>query len=671
MKFNIKKKFLAAAVCLALSTSSALAMPTGGSVQSGSIDLPNGGNLISGDTITASTNGVIDWTSFSIGNGESLTFALSGNTVLNRVTGDQLSSLLGTLDASTGNLILSNPNGILVGAGAEINAHNLMLTTLSFDNEAANIIFNDVDKIANFKNGNAAKGVEINGGTVSVAHALDVIGGTVTIADGVNITGAGSGSLPTDIHVLAANKADVSGGDAGLVSANATSANVINIGTDNNMTNLMALNNVGLYGGGININNTNIKSKNVDVFAFAVNNGSTITADTTNTVNIKDSHLQSDDIGGNNGGSMNVFGGKVDINHTELIADGTTAVRDIFVAAGSSASGSESGMNLTTDNGNDVTITNSSIRNNTYNDSGVGPIESGTKIYGSSVTVKDSEVLSNGDIELFALKSFAHNGKKLDFAASGNVNKLTVDSSAINSNQERATDRSDAVLFGGSVDIAGSSKIEAPANAGHDIFALSSAKVDDATDTFELKANANNKLTIADTVTLTGGNNGPQKNLPGVYAGSIKVGNGEADTTVGEKEITVNGKSVWAAIYNNYNEGIDIGDITEDTPVEKIHEAASKITDPKDALDILTNIASGNVNLSDEKKKQVVKAIMESSPVVSDKTQEIKNQDAASQAEGATAPLENAANAGADSDNGADSAVTVEGNTSDNNESEE
>ena len=85
-------------------------------------------------------------------------------------------------------------------------------------------------------------------------------------------------------------------------------------------------------------------------------------------------------------------------------------------------------------------------------------------------------------------------------------------------------------------------------------------------------------------------------------------------------------------------------DIAEDTPVEKIHEVASKITDANVVLDILNNIASGNVNLSDEKKQQIVHAIMEYSPVMADKNQEIKNQDAASQAEGTAAPLENASN---------------------------
>ena len=79
-----------------MSASNALAMQSGGTVVvgDGNITGVTPGTLANGATITATSNGVIDWTSFSIGNGESLTFALGGNTVLNRVTGDQLSSLL-------------------------------------------------------------------------------------------------------------------------------------------------------------------------------------------------------------------------------------------------------------------------------------------------------------------------------------------------------------------------------------------------------------------------------------------------------------------------------------------------------------------------------------------------------------------------------------------------
>ena len=514
MKFNIKKKFLAAAVCFALSASNALAMPSGGTVVvgDGNITGVTPGTLANGATITATSNGVIDWTSFSIGNGESLTFALGGNTVLNRVTGDQLSSLLGTLDASSGNLILSNPNGIVVGNGANISANNLMLTTLSLENDAVNNLFKDNDCIATLTNKNRTNGVTINGGIIEITKALDVIGGTVTVADGVSITGM---PTPTDIHLVAANKVDVSGGDAGVVSAVSTSANVVNIGTEGgSSTTLNTYNNVGLYGGSININNTNIKSNNIDIFASTVNNnnGSTITANTANTVNIKNSRLES----------------KYD----------TFAV------------------------GHSVSISNGYINT------------------------------SNGQVEIAAVKKYSENAAPEAFSD----NKVTISSDTIFAN-------SDSTM---------------------------------------------------------------------VYAGAAIVDDNYYGTK-GQQEINRgdDGNVHAIILVSSTQNPANINDITEDTPVEKIHEVASKITDVNVVIDILNNIASGNVNLSDEKKQQIVQAIMEYSPVMADKNQEIKNQDAASQAEGTAAPLENASNTGATSDNDAESAVTVDSNSSDNNESEE
>ena len=514
MKFNIKKKFLAAAVCFALSASNALAMPSGGTVVvgDGNITGVTPGTLANGATITATSNGVIDWTSFSIGNGESLTFALGGNTVLNRVTGDQLSSLLGTLDASSGNLILSNPNGIVVGNGANISANNLMLTTLSLENDAVNNLFKDNDCIATLTNKNRTNGVTINGGIIEITKALDVIGGTVTVADGVSITGM---PTPTDIHLVAANKVDVSGGDAGVVSAVSTSANVVNIGTEGgSSTTLNTYNNVGLYGGSINVNNTNIKSNNIDIFASTVNNnnGSTITANTANTVNIKNSRLES----------------KYD----------TFAV------------------------GHSVSISNGYINT------------------------------SNGQVEIAAVKKYSENAAPEAFSD----NKVTISSDTIFAN-------SDSTM---------------------------------------------------------------------VYAGAAIVDDNYYGTK-GQQEINRgdDGNVHAIILVSSTQNPANINDITEDTPVEKIHEVASKITDANVVIDILNNIASGNVNLSDEKKQQIVQAIMEYSPVMADKNQEIKNQDAASQAEGTAAPLENASNTGATSDNDAESAVTVDSNSSDNNESEE
>ena len=77
-----------------------------------------------------SDRAVIDWRSFGIGAADEVIFLQPSvqSAILNRVTGEQASIILGRLDAN-GNVLLINPNGIVFGAGAEINVGSLIATT--------------------------------------------------------------------------------------------------------------------------------------------------------------------------------------------------------------------------------------------------------------------------------------------------------------------------------------------------------------------------------------------------------------------------------------------------------------------------------------------------------------------------------------------------------------
>ena len=93
--------------------------------------LPNGGHFVAGTgTISSNANAVtitqaggsrtvIDWNSFSIGNGNKVKFDNPNGATLNRVTGGNQSVILGTLSA-TGSVYLINPQGILVGQNGVI-----------------------------------------------------------------------------------------------------------------------------------------------------------------------------------------------------------------------------------------------------------------------------------------------------------------------------------------------------------------------------------------------------------------------------------------------------------------------------------------------------------------------------------------------------------------------
>ena len=105
---------LAAASALA-----APALPTGGHVAAGSAAI--GG--ASGASLTVSqtsSKAIIDWSSFSIGQGGSVQFDNGSGATLNRVTGTSISSIDGLLSA-TGRVYLINSSGVIVGKSGVVN----------------------------------------------------------------------------------------------------------------------------------------------------------------------------------------------------------------------------------------------------------------------------------------------------------------------------------------------------------------------------------------------------------------------------------------------------------------------------------------------------------------------------------------------------------------------
>lgn len=110
-----------------------LANPVNPTVVSGAATFATAGNILN---ITNSHNAIINWGSFSIGVNELTRFiqpsALSA--VLNRVTGQDPSAILGALQ-SNGRVFLLNPNGIVFGAGSQINVAGLVASTLNLSND--------------------------------------------------------------------------------------------------------------------------------------------------------------------------------------------------------------------------------------------------------------------------------------------------------------------------------------------------------------------------------------------------------------------------------------------------------------------------------------------------------------------------------------------------------
>ena len=93
-------------------------LPTDGTFTAGSgvIGPPIAGNL---EVQQASARGIIDWRTFSIGQGGTVSILNGQGATLNRVTGGQMSVIRGTLSA-TGSVYLVNPQGVVVSSEGRI-----------------------------------------------------------------------------------------------------------------------------------------------------------------------------------------------------------------------------------------------------------------------------------------------------------------------------------------------------------------------------------------------------------------------------------------------------------------------------------------------------------------------------------------------------------------------
>lgn len=335
--FNHKsrKAFLTAAICLALSQS-VFAMPTVDKVVVGDVAGIVNGTVASGGTISVNSNALIDWTAFNIGKNESLNFAFTKDylNVINHVTGSEMSRLLGTLTAGkNGSVYLINPNGILVGSGARIDAGSLILSTLNATDDQLKSALNGGLTNLDLTSKAGSKGITIeNGANIQVGPFLGLLGNKVQIADNVTISDAPYDKSETTVVVAAANKASlyVSGGGAeDIASVTTGKDNTVEIGAAKfNINN--AYTDTYILGNGINMKGTNlnINSRNqgnsgtsLDIIAadsYTLGNEEAVSLAMTpaNRLDLDDVKASAD--------YMHVMGGQTAINQSDLTLTKTT-----------------------------------------------------------------------------------------------------------------------------------------------------------------------------------------------------------------------------------------------------------------------------------------------------------------------------------------------------------
>jgi filamentous hemagglutinin family protein len=194
MNINAKQLHMSLLAIALASATHAWANPTGGTVASGSATFANSGTTL---TVTNAPNTIINWQGFSIGAGETTRFVQSSSSsaVLNRVTTQSASSILGSLQ-SNGRVFLVNPNGILFGSGAQVNTASFTATTIDISDGA-------------FLAGNTTTSGA--GSTLSFDGLMTVTGGNLTI--GTNgVSADGNISFAGQQATIIANAIDVIGG---------------------------------------------------------------------------------------------------------------------------------------------------------------------------------------------------------------------------------------------------------------------------------------------------------------------------------------------------------------------------------------------------------------------------------------------------------------------------
>ncbi len=192
-RFSGLRVLIAALIAL---PSTSWANPTGGVVVGGSASITNSGTTLTVSQTTA--RAIINWNDFSIASGQTTRFVQPSATsaALNRVTGANPSSLLGTLSAN-GQIYLINPNGITVGPTGVINTQSFVASTLGLSNTAflagGNLTFS----------GTSAAGVSNAGRITALGGNILMIGrrvtntGTLTAQNGTTGLAAGSQVLFT------------------------------------------------------------------------------------------------------------------------------------------------------------------------------------------------------------------------------------------------------------------------------------------------------------------------------------------------------------------------------------------------------------------------------------------------------------------------------------------
>ena len=243
--------------------SNAYALPLGGTVSTGAASIATTNATVA--VSQTSQNAVINWQTFGIATGESVSFRQpnANSVTLNRVLGSDPSQILGNLSAN-GQVFLVNPNGILFGKGAQVNVGGIVASTLNITDAnfmAGNYRFegNSTSGVSNRGSINADGGyVALLGAQVNNSGVISARLGTVALAAGTAVTldVVGNGLLNVTVDRGAVNALVKNGGliraNGGRVAMTAQAAGQL-LKTVVNNTGVVEAQTIGIHNGRISL----------------------------------------------------------------------------------------------------------------------------------------------------------------------------------------------------------------------------------------------------------------------------------------------------------------------------------------------------------------------------------------------------------------------------------
>lgn len=200
LRMTVKFAVLASSGSLAPHAFAQEVLPTGGQIVSGQGTIAQSGNTL---TVTQSSDRMIaNWQNFSIAAGHTVQFAQPdvSSVALNRVVGQDPSQILGSLNAN-GRVFLVNPNGVLIGAGAQVQTGGFVASTLAISDSD---FLAGVHRFAGTGGAIRNEG-DISGSVVALIAPSVVNDGTITgntaLAAGTNVLldFAGDGLLSVEV----------------------------------------------------------------------------------------------------------------------------------------------------------------------------------------------------------------------------------------------------------------------------------------------------------------------------------------------------------------------------------------------------------------------------------------------------------------------------------------